>query len=86
MLGLFPFVGGTVALVRRQVTTVTALTVAGLALVVLFVHGGYLARSEGFALVGAWALATWVAVRFVPGVLTVSAAPHSRSGVLARPR
>jgi cation:H+ antiporter len=81
VLGLFPFVAGTVMLVRRQVAIVTLLTVGGLTLVALFVRGGYLSRWEGLALVAAWAGATWILVKTVPAVLPDVPVPESRYGV-----
>jgi cation:H+ antiporter len=63
VLGLFPFVAASIAIDRRQVLLVSALTAAGLALTASFVANGWLGRLEGLALVGAWAAATLVIVR-----------------------
>jgi cation:H+ antiporter len=67
VLGLFPLVIAVIAISRRQVGVVTALTVGGLALVALLTSDGYLSRLDGLLLVGAWALATVVVVRTVGG-------------------
>jgi cation:H+ antiporter len=67
VLGLFPLVVGAMLIDRIQVGVVTLLTMGGLVLTAAFVADGWLGRWEGLALVGAWALATWIVVRTVPG-------------------
>jgi cation:H+ antiporter len=69
VLGLFPFVvAGSIAIGRRQVGVVSALTMAGLAVTAVFVSDGWLGRWEGVVLVLLWALFTWVVVRSLPGL------------------
>jgi cation:H+ antiporter len=58
VLGLFPFVAGTLLISRRQVGLVTLLTMAGLGITTLFVLDGDLDRFEGLALIAAWGAAT----------------------------
>ncbi|MBD0318401.1 MAG: hypothetical protein ICV71_07725 [Thermoleophilia bacterium] len=77
VLGLFPLVVRVVPIEARQAVTVTALTVAGLAITIVFVANGWLGRLEGLVLVAAWALATWVVVRTVPGTI-IDDPPHVR--------
>ena len=67
VLGLFPLVIAVIAVSRRQVGIVTLLTVGGLALTALLVSDGYLGRLDGVALITAWAVATFVVVRWVGG-------------------
>ena len=67
VLGLFPLVIAVIAVSRRQVAIVTALTVCGLGLTALLTSDGHLGRPDGLALVGAWAVATVVVVRTVGG-------------------
>jgi cation:H+ antiporter len=67
VLGLFPFVAGAIAIERRQLGLVSALTMAGLGLTIWFVGDGWLGRWEGIALVGAWACFTAVVIRLLPG-------------------
>ena len=66
VLGLFPLVVAMIAINRLQVGLVTVLTMSGLGLTIWFVHDGWLARVEGFALILAWALFTLVLVRALP--------------------
>ena len=66
VLGLFPLVVAMIAINRLQVGLVTVLTMSGLGLTIWFVHDGWLAREEGFALILAWALFTLVLVRALP--------------------
>lgn len=68
VLGLFPFVAGTLLVGRRQAGVVSLLTMAGLAITVAFVVDGHLARWEGGVLVLAWAAFTVVVVRTVSGL------------------
>src|SRR5918999_1581229 len=51
VLGLFPFVAGAIAIERRQLGLVSALTMAGLGLTIWFVGDGWLGRWEGIVLV-----------------------------------
>jgi cation:H+ antiporter len=67
VLGLFPFVAGTLAIARRQVGLVTVFTVAGLALTTFFVADGWLGRWEGAALIVAWGVFTIAVVKGVSG-------------------
>jgi cation:H+ antiporter len=67
VLGLFPLVIAVIAISRRQVGVVTALTVGGLGLTALLTSDGYLSRLDGLVLVTAWAVATVVVVRTVGG-------------------
>src|SRR5918995_4687642 len=67
VLGLFPLIIAMIPINRRQVATVTALTVGGLALTAVFVANGFLGRLEGFVLVAAWAVATFVVTKGAPG-------------------
>jgi cation:H+ antiporter len=69
VLGLFPLVMAVIAIQRRQVLLVSALTMLGLALTIVFVADGWLARWEGAVLVAAWGVFTWIVVRFLPGLL-----------------
>lgn len=69
VLALFPFVAGTLAIARRQVGVVTILTMVGLAMTIGFVADGWLARWEGAALVFSWAVAMWLVVRSLPGLV-----------------
>jgi cation:H+ antiporter len=66
VLGLFPLVVAVIAISRRQVALVTALTAGGLGLTALFVADGWLGRLDGFALVAAWATAMIVVTRLLP--------------------
>ncbi len=67
VLGLFPLVMAVIVVSRRQVGVVTLLTVGGLALTALLVSDGYLGRLDGLVLVMAWAVATFIVVRWVGG-------------------
>jgi cation:H+ antiporter len=67
VLGLFPLVIAVLAIDRRQVALVSALTMAGLGLTTAFVGDGWLGRWEGAALVLGWGLATFAVVRALPG-------------------
>ena len=66
VLGIFPFVVARIAIQRRQVGLVSALTIVGLALTTLFVADGRLGRLDGALLVLAWALATLIVIRALP--------------------
>lgn len=66
VLGLFPLVIARIAIDRREVSLVTALTVLGLGLTTLFVADGHLGRLDGVLLIVAWALFTLVVVRALP--------------------
>ncbi|MDQ3891127.1 MAG: hypothetical protein M3312_11345 [Actinomycetota bacterium] len=67
VLGLFPLVVAATPIDRRQVVLVSALTIAGLSLVIAFAADGWLARWEGLLLVAAWGAFTWLVVRALPG-------------------
>jgi cation:H+ antiporter len=67
VLGLFPLVIAVIPIDRRQVATVSALTIGGLALTAVFVANGFLGRLEGTTLIVCWALATFVVTRSAPG-------------------
>lgn len=68
VLGIFPLVVGALAIERRQVGVVTAMTMLGLVLTSFFVADGWLGRWEGVTLVLAWAAFTWLVVRLVTGM------------------
>ncbi len=67
VLGLFPLVIAMIAISRRQVGVVTALTAAGLGLTALLASDGYLSRSDGLLLVAAWGIAVAIVARTVGG-------------------
>lgn len=77
VLGLFPFVMRVVPIGRRQAVAVSVLTMGGLGLTIAFVADGWLARLEGIVLVVAWAVATVIVVRAVPGLIP-DEPPHVR--------
>jgi cation:H+ antiporter len=66
VLALFPLFIAVIAVSRRQVGLVTALTVGGLALTTLFVSDGWLGRLDGLILVAAWAGAMVLVTRLLP--------------------
>jgi len=66
VLGLFPLIVSVVAISRRQVSLVTALTIGGLTLTAVVVSDGWLGRLDGFLLVLAWALAMVLVTRLLP--------------------
>ncbi|HEX7255043.1 MAG TPA: hypothetical protein VF236_03875 [Gaiellaceae bacterium] len=84
VLGLFPLVAGTLLISRRQVGLVTVLTAGGLALTALFVSDGHLSRPEGFALIGAWALATVATTKLLGGGATDHPPAVRHDGKLAQ--
>jgi cation:H+ antiporter len=67
VLGLFPLAAAVIAIDRRQVVVVSALTMAGLALTAMLVADGWLSRLDGALLVIAWAVFTWTVVKLLPG-------------------
>jgi cation:H+ antiporter len=67
VLALFPLVIPVIAISRRQVGLVTALTMGGLALTTFAVADGWLSRLDGAALVLSWAVATIIVTRVLPG-------------------
>lgn len=67
VLALFPLVIPVIAISRRQVGLVTALTMGGLGLTALAVADGWLGRVDGLVLVAAWVIATVVVTRVLPG-------------------
>jgi cation:H+ antiporter len=67
VLALFPLVVAMIAISRRQVGVVTALTAAGLGLTALVTSDGYLSRLDGILLVGAWVVAIAIVARVVGG-------------------
>jgi len=69
VVGLFPLVVAVVPIDRRQAAPVTAMTMIALAISIVFVADGWLARWEGIVLIGTWVAFTWVVVRAVPGVI-----------------
>jgi cation:H+ antiporter len=77
VLGLFPFVAGTLLIGRRPVALISALTMIGLGMTIGFVADGWLGRWEGLLLIAAWALFTLVVVRVLPPG-EVEAAPSVR--------
>ncbi len=66
VLALFPLVVAVIAISRRQVGLVSALTVAGLSLTILFVADGTLGRPDGLVLVGLWGVAVFLVTRLLP--------------------
>jgi cation:H+ antiporter len=66
VLGLFPLVIAVIAISRRQVGLVSALTIGGLMLTLVFVSDGVLGRLEGLALVAAWGAAIVLVTRLLP--------------------
>jgi cation:H+ antiporter len=83
VLGLFPLIIARIAIDRRQVSLVTALTVAGLGVTTLFVSDGHLGRLDGALLISAWALFTLIVVRALPSSTHDEPPPPVR---YARPR
>jgi cation:H+ antiporter len=69
VLALFPLVIRSIPIARRQIGVVSGLTILGLVLTTAFVADGWLGRLEGIILVSAWAVFTWVVVRYVPGAV-----------------
>jgi cation:H+ antiporter len=67
VLGLFPLIVAVIAISRRQVGIVSALTAGGLALTAILTSDGVLDRVDGALLIGAWAAATFIVVRTVGG-------------------
>lgn len=67
VIALFPLVIPVIAISRRQIGLVSALTMTGLGLAVVFVADGWLGRWEGAVLVSAWALFSFIVVRALPG-------------------
>jgi len=67
VLGLFPIVVAMIAVSRRQVGLVTALTAGGLGLTAIVTADGYLGRIDGLLLVGSWLLAIVIVARLVGG-------------------
>jgi cation:H+ antiporter len=68
VLGLFPFVAGSVVVIdRRQVGLVSVLTALGLGLTAWFVADGWLGRWDGAALCAAWAVFMLAVVKGLPG-------------------
>lgn len=66
VLGLFPLVVAVVAVSRRQVGLVSALTVCGLGSTALFVSDAELGRLDGLVLVSAWGIAVVLVTRLLP--------------------
>ncbi|MBD0329859.1 MAG: sodium:calcium antiporter [Thermoleophilia bacterium] len=69
IVGLFPLVIAVIAVRRREVLVVAALTMAGLALTSLLVLDGRLIRWEGALLIVAWVVFLALVVVFSPGLL-----------------
>lgn len=67
VLGLFPLVVAVLAISRRQVGPVFALTIGGLLVTTLLVSDGYLGRLDGLVLVLAWVVSIAVVTRFAGG-------------------
>jgi cation:H+ antiporter len=78
VLGLFPLVVAVIAIDRRQVLLVSALTMAGLGLTAALVADGWLARWEGGLLIAAWAAFTFTVVRVLPGSVADDPPPVAR--------
>jgi cation:H+ antiporter len=66
VLGLFPLIVAVIAISRRQVGLVTALTIGALVLTALFVADGWLGRGEGLVLVLAWIVSVALVTRLLP--------------------
>ena len=69
VVGLFPLVIAVIAVRRREVLVVAALTMAGLALTSVLVADGRLTRWDGAILVVAWAVFLALVVRYSPGLI-----------------
>lgn len=80
VLGLGPLVFAAAAITRREASVVSLFTMAALALTAVFVADGWLNRPEGAVLIVAWALAIWVTVKLVPGLVEedLPAVRHTR--------
>jgi len=77
VLGLFPLIIAVLAISRRQVGLVMALTVGGLLLTAWFVSDGYLGRIDGVVLVLLWVISIALVARYGAGH-TVDAPPTVR--------
>jgi cation:H+ antiporter len=84
VLGLFPLVVAFLPITRRQALPVTAMTMIGLAITVVFVADGWLGRWEGLVLVSAWLAFTWIVVRAVPGLVPDEPPPVHHRGRLVQ--
>ncbi len=82
VLGLFPLVVAVIAVSRRQVGVVTALTAGGLGLTAVLVSDGHLGRADGVLLVAAWAFAMLIVVRTAGGHV-VEGSPEVRIGAMS---
>jgi cation:H+ antiporter len=78
VLGIAPFIAGTLLIVRRQIGLVTGLTVAGLSLAAWAVSDGYLSRLDGALLVLAWVVFTVIVVRVLGGTHVADVPPEVR--------
>jgi cation:H+ antiporter len=67
VLGLFPIIIAVIAVSRRQVGVVSALTAGGLGLTAILTADGYLGRLDGILLVGAWVAAIAILARVLGG-------------------
>jgi cation:H+ antiporter len=77
VLGLFPLVVAVIAINRRQVGTVSLLTMLALGLTAWFVSDGWLGRIEGAILILAWIVFSFVVVKVAAGSV-VDAPPAVR--------
>lgn len=66
VLGLLPFVGGTLVLGKRRVRLVGGLTILALILGIFLVADGYLSRLDGGVLVIAWMVACAAVWKYAP--------------------
>jgi len=66
VLALFPLVLPVIAISRRQVGLVTALTMGGLAVTAVAASDGWLGRRDGLVLVTAWAISMVLVTRLLP--------------------
>lgn len=66
VVGLFPIVIAVIAVARREVIPVSALTILGLAITTAFVADGFLERWEGVVLIVYWAVALLIVRREAP--------------------
>lgn len=87
VLGLLPFVGGTLVVGKRRVRLVGGLTILALALGTVLVADGYLSSLDGGVLVIAWIVTSAAIWRYAPPssgpALTVPARRKSRHVLLA---
>ena len=84
VLGLFPLLVAVIAISRRPVGPVMALTVVGLLLTTWFVSDGYLSRLDGAILVLAWGVSIALVTRLGAGHVVDDPPPVRVQGHLGR--